>query len=308
MEKNGPKTEEAWEVSKMSETTTDSIHERMIQRGGIRAELRAANALAIKQWRVEFSYPLSVLYFIVMPFLWFLPMFLAGTAVAGSPTSSVFETYTGTTDWVTFIAIGSAFSGLTMSLFWGTGMAFRREQSVGTLETLMTTPMRRDTLVWGTMLHNVQHGGLGVILQLAFSVLFFGVTLNLWGILPALGIVALAVIGMQGIVFAMTCIVLLAKQGWMIIEVISEVFLILAPISYPIAVLPPILQFVSLGSPLTWSVDAFRSFLMYGLATPAVIQAIVALVIIDVIFIAVGSLMFRYTERYVRSKGALEQF
>ena len=106
----------------------------------------------------------------------------------------------------------------------------------------------------------------------------------------------------------MTCIVLLAKQGWMIIEVVSEVFLIVAPISYPIAVLPPILQFVSLASPLTWSVDAFRSFLMYGFAAPAMLQAFVALSIIDIIFIIAGSLMFRYTERYVRSKGALEQF
>jgi ABC-2 type transport system permease protein len=292
----------------MTETESLSIHEKMLMRDGIRAELRAANALAIKQWRVEFSYPLSVLYFIVMPFLWFLPMLLAGTAVAGSPTSSIFGTLTGTTDWVTYIAIGSAFSGLAMSLFWGTGMAFRREQNVGTLETLMTTPIRRDTIVWGTMLHNVQHGGLGVILQLIFSVLFFGVTLNLWGVLPALGIIVLAVIGMQGIVFAMTCIVLLAKQGWMIIEVVSEVFLILAPISYPIAVLPPIMQYVSLASPLTWSVDAFRSFLMYGLLTPGIIQAVVALVIIDVLFITVGTLMFKYTERYVRAQGALSQF
>lgn len=292
----------------MTETENQSIHEKMMGRSGIRSELRAANALSIKQWRVEFSYPLSVLYFIVMPFLWFLPMLLAGTAVAGSPTSSIFGTYTGTTDWVTYIAIGSAFSGLAMSLFWGTGMAFRREQNVGTLETLMTTPIRRDTIVWGTMLHNVQHGGLGVILQLIFSVLFFGATLNLWGVFPALGIIVLAVIGMQGIVFALTCIVLLAKQGWMIIEVVSEVFLIIAPISYPIAVLPPILQYVSLASPVTWSVDAFRSFMMYGLLAPGVIQAVVALLIVDILFIAVGSLLFKYTERYVRAQGALSQF
>jgi ABC-type polysaccharide/polyol phosphate export permease len=158
------------------------------------------------------------------------------------------------------------------------------------------------------MLHNVQHGGLGVILQLVFSVLFFGVTLNLWGVFPALGIVVLAVIGMQGVVFALTCIVLLAKQGWMIIEVVSEVFLIIAPISYPIAVLPPILQYVSLASPLTWSVDAFRSFMMYGLLAPGVIQAVVSLLIIDVLFIVVGSLMFKYTEKYVRFQGALSQF
>ena len=47
---------------------------------------------------------------------------------------------------------------------------------------------------------------------------------------------------------------------------------------------------------------------MNGLAYQGVVQAVVTLVILDVIFFIFGSLMFRYTERYVRAKGALEQF
>ncbi len=290
----------------MSENS--EIFQRMIHRKGVWAELRAANALAIKQWKVELSYPLSVLWFILMPFLWFIPMLFAGSAVAGGAQSEAFFDLAGTTDWISYVAIGMAFSGLTMSLFWGTGLALRREQNVGTLETLMTTPVSRSTLVWGSMLHNLQHGGLGVIMQLVVSTLLFGVTLNAWGILPALLVIALAIIGFQGVVLTLVCIVLIAKQGWMIVEFVSSSLMLVAPISYPIIVLPSVLQSLSVASPLTWSVDLFRSFLMYGFNAPGVSFALVMLVVLDVIYFTFGLLLFRATEAYVRKKGALSQF
>lgn len=288
--------------------TQESIFEKMWNRRGFRAELRAANALAVKQWQVEFSYPLSVLWFIVMPFLWFIPALIAGTVIAGGSESTYLEGIAGTTDWLTYIAIGSAFTGLAVSLIWGTGFALRREQNVGTLETLMTTPMRRDTLVWGSSLHNIQHGGLGVILQLGASIILFGVNLNLWGVLPALGIIGLSIIGLQGLVFTVVCIVLLAKQAWMVVEFLSSILFLVAPMTYPIAVLPPILQYISYGSPLTWSVEGFRGFLMGSLAGPALLHTVGALIIIDFAFIVIGTLMFRRAERYVRARGALSQF
>ncbi|MHA1933746.1 MAG: ABC transporter permease [Candidatus Thorarchaeota archaeon] len=287
---------------------TEETFERMWERKGFRAELRAANALAIKQWKVEFSYPLSILWFILMPFMWFIPSLILGNAMTGGAESAYLAEVAGTSDWLSYIAIGSSYTGLSIAMMWGTGFALRREQNVGTLETLMTTPMRRDTLVWGSMLHNLQHGGLGVILQLGASVLLFGVSLNIWGILPALGIVALSIIGLQGIVFAIVCVILTAKQAWMVVELLSSLLMLVAPLSYPIAVLPPLLQYVSVGSPLTWSVEGFRGFLMEGLAYSGVAYAITALIILDVIFLAIGMIMFRYTERWVRKRGALAQF
>ncbi len=290
------------------EQEQNTVFQKMWKRKGYRAELRAASALAIKQWQVEFSYPLSVLWFIVMPFLWFIPLILVGTAVAGGPSSATLDGLVGTSDWITYIALGSSYTGLAISLMWGTGFAMRREQNAGTLETLMTTPMRRDTLVWGSMLHNLQHGGLGVILQLAASILLFGVTLDWWGIIPALMIVGLSVIGMQGLIFTIVCIVLTAKQGWMIVEFLSSTLLLVAPISYPIAVLPSVLQYLSIVSPLTWSVEGFRGFLMNGIAYSGAFNAVMALIILDIVFVIVGGLLFKYTESYVRKKGALSQF
>ncbi len=284
------------------------MNQELQKREGLRSELQAAQAIAVRIWRVELSYPLSVLWFIAMPFIWLIPMLLAGNAVSGGPESVNLESLVGTSDWVSYVAIGTAVLGLTMSLMWGTANSFRREQNAGTLETLMTTPIKKNTLVLGALLHNIQHGGLGVILQLVGSMLLFGVSLNVWGILPALAIISLMVIGMQGIVLTLVCVVLLAKQGWMVIEFLAGGLTLLAPMAYPLAVFPPIIQYLSAASPLTWSVDAFRNFLIFGLAGPAVGQAVVALLILDSVYLLIGMALFKRTEKYVRSKGALTQF
>jgi len=109
------------------EEEQQTIFQKMWKREGARAELRAANAISLKQWQVEFSYPLSVLWFIVMPFLWFIPLILAGTAVTGGAESAALEGLVGTSDWITYIALGSSYTGLAISLMWGTGFALRRE-------------------------------------------------------------------------------------------------------------------------------------------------------------------------------------
>jgi len=259
-------------------------------------------------WKIELSYPLSILWFIVQPFLWMVPFLLAGNAVVQGPESAALAEATGIADWVTYVALGSALSGLVVSLLWGTGMTLRREQNVGTLETLMTTPVRRTTLVWGSGLHNIQHGGLGVLLQLAASIVFFGVTINAWGIFPALLIVALGIVGLQGVIYAVACIVLVAKQGWMIVEILGSSLMLIAPFSYPLAVLPVTLQLIAMGQPLSWMTEGFRNSLVFGLAAPGLLEAVLMLLLLDAVYLAVGSLLFKRTEQWVRKRGALAHF
>jgi uncharacterized membrane protein YkgB len=59
---------------------------------------------------------------------------------------------------------------------------------------------------------------------------------------------------------------------------------------------------------MTWSIEGFRGFLMEGLSFGAVLPTIGALLLLDIIFIAIGVFLFRKAERYVKSRGALSQF
>lgn len=117
-----------------------------------------------------------------------------------------------------------------------------------------------------------------------------------------------SILAMRGLVLSVVCIVVVAKQAWMIVELLSSILLLVAQMSYPIAVLPPLLQYVAVVSPLTWSVEGFRGFLMEGFAFSTAMNAVVALVVLDIVFITIGLLLFRLTERNISSRGTLSEF
>ncbi|MGQ4872106.1 MAG: hypothetical protein ACP6IT_09775, partial [Candidatus Thorarchaeota archaeon] len=102
---------------------SSKIFTRVIERRGLRSEVSAAWAISVRIWMVELSYPLSLLWFILMPFLWLIPMVLAGSSVSTGPDSAELARLTGIDDWVSYIAIGTGLMGLTLSIIWGTGMS-----------------------------------------------------------------------------------------------------------------------------------------------------------------------------------------
>lgn len=276
--------------------------------GGWKYEVSVAWRLSIKQWKVELSYPLSLLYFVVSPLLWLFPLILFGFALTGGTTSSALGALTYTSDWFTYSALGYSFVALIDSCLWGSGMAFRREQWVGTLESLYATPVSRFTILLGSSIHNVQHGGLGVLLQLGASALFFGLGLNLAGLLPALLAVFLMVVGLQGIVLFFASIVLIAKRAWMAVELFVSSVRLLTPISYPIVILPLFLQVLAYGVPTFLALESYRQFLLLGPFVSSAWLSLGLLFILDVIILIVGWVLFKASDRYVRYRASLAKF
>jgi len=275
---------------------------------GWRRELSVAWRLSIKQWKVELSYPLSLLYFIVSPLLWLLPLILFGLALTGGMTSTSLGQLTYTSDWLVYSALGFSFVALIDSCLWGSGMALRREQWTGTLESLYSTPISRFTLLLGSSIHNVEHGGLGLLLQLGTTALLFGLGLNLAGLLPSILAILLLVLGLQGIVLFFASVVLIARRAWMAVELLVGFIKLLTPMSYPIVVLPFYLQVVAQGVPTYQALESYRQFLILGPFTPSAWFSLGLLLILDTIILFVGWLIFRASDHYIRNTAGLAKF
>jgi ABC-2 type transport system permease protein len=282
--------------------------ERLTRPGGLRYQVSIAWHLSIKQWKEELAYPLTLLYFIVSPVLMLIPLLLYGYALTGGGTSAALGAITYTSDWFAYSALGFSLASLINSCLWGTGMALRREQWAGTLESLYVTPVSRFTMLFGSAIHNVQHGGLGVLLQLTIVTLAFGLRVNLVGILPALLAIALMVIGLQGFVLFFAAVVLLARRAWMAVELLVASIRLLTPMSYPIVVLPVILQVVAQGTPTYQALEAFRQFLLLGPFTPTAWTALGLLLVLDAVVVSLGWLVFRASDGFVRYHAGIGKF
>lgn len=280
----------------------------MLSKNRLRREIRATIAVARTVWKMDLSYPLSALYFIAAPFIWYAPFILYSYFMAGGRSSVAFGELANVTDIITYITLGSAFSLLTLVSMWSTAYGLRREQWIGTFESVYVAPVSRFSIVFGHSLHSISHIGIGVLLQVLFIHLIIGIQINLWGIFPSLVVIGLSIIALQAIGLVLATIVLTAKQGWMASEIIGDVMYIFTPAVYPISVIPEYIRILAYINPLYYGTEAFRGYLIYGPSYTFGPPYLINLLIIDVIALAIGITIFNITERKIRSKGELGKY
>src|SRR5512135_911083 len=75
-----------------------------------RSQLRAIYAVTAKDWRQYWRYPLNAISHILQPIVWLTPVYFMGLAFSVNGKALGFAGYSGTTDYMSFILLGTALS------------------------------------------------------------------------------------------------------------------------------------------------------------------------------------------------------
>ncbi len=276
--------------------------------GNLKAELRAVWESNVKDWKIEFAYPVSFIRQLISPLVFLLPFLFYGLALVGGRESENLAKLIGTGDVVTFIFTGYMLMGFIGTAVWAMGFSIRRERWFGTLEAIYVTPSSRLGQVLGMALHSTVHQTLGTIIQLIVIYLTFGLALKIEGILPALGIFALMMIALYGFGIVISALGLILKEGWVVSDALYSIMTILSPVAYPLIVLPTLAQKASALFPTAPALIGMRSFLIENYHAEAFGNIFLHLLALGAAWILFGIFIFRLTDVYVRKRGMLKKF
>lgn len=276
--------------------------------GNLKAELKAVWESNVKDWKIEFAYPVSFIRQLISPLVFLLPFLLYGLALVGGRESANLAQLVGTGDVVTFIFTGYMLMGFIGTAVWAMGFSIRRERWFGTLEAIYVTPSNRLGQVLGMALHSTVHQTLGTIIQLIVIYLTFGLALKIEGILPALGIFALMMLALYGFGIVISALGLILKEGWVVSDALYSIMTILSPVAYPLIVLPTLAQQASSLFPTAPALIGMRSFLMENYHAEAFGNVFLHLLALGAAWILFGIFIFRLTDVYVRKRGMLKKF
>jgi ABC-2 type transport system permease protein len=274
----------------------------------LKAELKAVWESHIKDWKIEFAYPVSFIRQLISPLVFLLPFLLYGLVLVGGRYSENLAQLVGTGDVVTFIFTGYMLMGFIGTAVWAMGFSIRRERWFGTLEAIYVTPSSRLGQVLGMALHSTVHQTLGTIIQLIVIYLTFGLALKIEGILPALGIFALMMLALYGFGIVISALGLVLKEGWVVSDALYSIMTILSPVAYPLIVLPTVAQQASALFPTAPALIGMRSFLIENYHAEAFGNVFLHLLALGAAWILFGVLIFRLTDVYVRKRGMLKKF
>jgi len=274
----------------------------------LKAELKAVWESNIKDWKIDFAYPVSFIRQLISPLVFLLPFLIYGLVLVGGEYSPNLEKLVGTGDVVAFIFTGYIMMGFIGTAVWAMGFSIRRERWFGTLEAIYVTPTSRLGQVLGMALHSTVHQILGTIIQFIVIYLTFGLALKIDGILPALGIFALMMIALYGFGIVISALGLILKEGWVVSDSLYSIMMILSPVAYPLAVLPTLAQQASYIFPTAPALIGMRSFLIENYQPEVVGNVFLHLLALGAAWILFGIVVFRITDVYVRKRGMLKKF
>jgi ABC-2 type transport system permease protein len=214
----------------------------------------------------------------------------------------------GTTDYMSYLSIGFAFSSFIFSAAFGGSYAIRGEQEGGTAELVFLTPANKIAWLLGKMMGQLLFGLISFMIILFSGLFLFGfhpaVQPNISAAVLSILLTMLAMTSF-GFVYAGMCF--LAKKEEELTQVLWPLLTFFSGLAFPIEVLPEWGRVISRVIPLTWGIDATRRALLFGadLSDPSLLTAFGVLSMLTLTLIPVGAILFSKLERAAKRNGTL---
>ncbi len=258
-----------------------------------------------KSFKILLAYPIEIVFWVVSPLLWALPLVFQGKAIIGSLRSEAFGNITGTQEFIPYVLIGAIVSTYVASSVWSMGFAMRDETYYGTLEHILSAPVKPVLILLGKALFNSMLSTTYVFIQLLLCISIFGLEITLTKIFPVLLFLVLLIAGLYGIGFAAAGLTLLVKEAHGLLHLFEYVLFLFSPIRYPVE-MNQITRIVSFFIPLTYALVALRGLLL-NLRFDFWKNSLMLLAI-DMVIIPLGIYIFYWVDKHTRRKGTLAEY
>ncbi len=179
--------------------------------------------------------------------------------------------------------------------------------TTGTWEAMLATPAPRWALLAGMSGYSFLWSG-AKSLALLLAAVLLGAKIAWGGLVPAVVVLLLTVIPYYaiGLVSAAAVLAWRTRTPFAQLALLGSVFL--GGVYYPTHLIPGWLEELSAWIPLTYGLRALRGLLLEGATVVAVLPDVELLLLFDVVFVLVGSVVFAAAMRHARRTGTLAQY
>jgi len=277
-----------------------------LSRPSWRSHLRALWAISEKDWRTFWRYPLNAVSHMAQPLIFLTPVYFLGKVFSVNGQALGFAAYSGTSDYVSFVLLGTALANFINAVFWGMGYSLKEDMDAGVLEANWLAPVPRLLLLVGRTLTSLATTAITSGIMLGVGALLFGFRPT-GSVLAALLTCLPLLLGLYGFGFAFAALVLILREANTLVDVSSFLVQVFSGASFPVQALPRWLLPVALALPLTYGFDAVRGWLLRTQTLLPLWQEVNLLLVFMVVMLVLGWAAFAALERRVRRRGTLGQ-
>lgn len=262
-----------------------------------------------KELRIMLRYPSWFIPMLIWPVIFPFGYLFTAKALSGTGNDSLaaFQTIAGTTDYTTYMLIGTTIWMWINTMLWSFGTSLRVEQMRGTLESNWLCPIPKISLLLGYSMFQLLTSAVYIVVSVIEFKIFYSFEF-IGSPLLALLVIIISIPAVYGIGFIFASLVMWAKEANSMVFLVRGIMTIFCGITYPLAVLPNWMRSVSEIIPLTYSINALRAVISSGATISDIKREIYILIISGSILMLLGILSFIYTQKKVKGSGSLGHY
>jgi ABC-2 type transport system permease protein len=207
-----------------------------------------------------------------------------------------------------FVLIGIAFSTYQNVGLTSFSQSLRQEQYMGTMESVLATPIRISTLLTGSALWDFAYATLEVLFYFLVGFFVFGLSLPKANIGPALVSLLLTLTTFMGLGILAAAFILKFKRGNPVTWTIATASELLGGVYFPTKILPDWMKSVSDWIPMTHALESLRSTLLANAGFEQVAPHLIYLGVFTLAIWLIGVLAFRIALKQTQEDGSLGHY
>jgi ABC-2 type transport system permease protein len=220
--------------------------------------------------------------------------------------SSEFGTAIGSSDYLSFITIGNAFYVFVFAAAFVVGRVMFWERTTGTIEATFMTPMSRFAYMSGIMVAAAANALIDFTAVFVIG-LFFGFQIALFNTPVFLASLLFTAFALFGIGLITNAITLTLRDRTTTANSLMTLFMVFSGLVCPVELMPSWAQLISKVLPLTYGIRLMRASLL-GVGAVNLMDDLVSLLVLGIVYVAVGATSLRMIERNLKKKALFSVF
>jgi len=211
-------------------------------------------------------------------------------------------------DYFPFVLIGIAFSTYQSIGLNSFSQNLRQEQYIGTLESVLVSPIRIPTFLAGSALWDFFYASLEVFIYFILGFAVFSLALPQANVLPALVALVLTLTTFMGLGILAAAFILRFKRGNPVAWLIATASELLGGVYFPIEILPPWMKSIADWVPMMHALAALRKTLLSAGSFHQIQHHLLFLLIFSLLVWPVGVLAFKWALKRSQEDGTLGHY
>jgi ABC-2 type transport system permease protein len=207
--------------------------------------------------------------------------------------------------YMEFVAIGIAVAAFVSVGLGRISAALRREQMMGTLESMLLTPTSPATIQFGSVVYDLIYVPLRTAAFLAAIVVGFSLDFNASGLVPALLVLLVFVPFVWGLGLVSAAGTLTFRGGSTGVNFGVTLMTLASGAYFPLELLPGWLAAIAVYNPMAIAIEGMREPLLGVVSWAETVEAMLALAPWAAASVTMGAVAFRKALRRERRRGTL---